>query len=83
MFCTQVRDWVALGQGVACGVYVSVEKNKRVARQFAVNTTKKRIGYWTDSLNKEDYGVDTYGVHTYLVLLALQKQSTLFCISLY
>ena len=39
----------------------SVEKNKSVAGQFAVKY-KSETYYWTQKLNRQDYGVDKYWI---------------------
>ena len=39
----------------------SVEKKKSVAGQFVVKYMSETY-YWTQKLNKEDYGVDKYWV---------------------
>ncbi len=47
--------------GWALGVVKSVEKNKSVAVQFAVKY-KSETYYWTQKLNRQDYGVDKYWI---------------------
>ncbi len=52
------------------GVVKSVEKKKSVAGQFAVKY-KSETYYWSQKLNKKDYGVDTYWI-----LLAFETVNT-------
>ena len=61
IYCTQVLYWVG---GV--GVLKSVEKKRSVADQFAVKYCKSETYFWTQKLNKEDYGLTSTG---YFLLL--------------
>jgi hypothetical protein len=63
-------EWTIPNESRICRRVFMIEKNS-VPDQFAVVKYRSETYYWTQKLNREDYGVDKY-----CVLLAVVKEQT-------